>query len=176
MRVYKGVAPKTHYAQPQNDPYRHGFQSAAQNASSNAVVRHITAYSHPSPYVSFTGAFEVAASYATKGGTVYELDFANVPAHQLVDPLTEIVKLLAGLPAVAHPWHHNGGPDLIHAISDPIGFAAALSRPVLGPNGPTPFPPNIPAALNAAIWALRDAELLALRVPASCIVTSHAVP
>ena len=164
------------------------FLPAGELPSASAAVLHITAYSVPSPYVSCTASYEVAESYALLGpagratqavpGAVYQIDTAQIPPHDVHDPLVLISR---GQPvrqnALARAsYHHDGGQDLVLAIAAPSLFPGVLARPPKGPGGASnPFPPAISAELKALVFALRDAEVLLERVPPTCITNRWSV-
>jgi hypothetical protein len=180
MRLYKGVAPGSHHAgdaqagQPfasaTRHPRLHGFHGDPNLLRSpDAVVRHIINYSWPSPYVSVSMSFAVAADYATRGGWVFEIDFNQLPAGQLIDPLEELVK---GFPRL---HEHDGHQDLVHAVAAPTRYGAILNKPPLapGPNGtaaPKSFHPRVSDELQALVFAARDAELLLPSIPSSAVL------
>jgi hypothetical protein len=170
--LYKGAGPGTHWHS--NDARLSGFTSAASSvANRNAVVRHIVAYSHPSPLVSLTSSFAVAREYAlsgpaglaTKGapGFVYEIDLSVVSESSLLDPLFMVVK--GG--ALSHM--HSGAQSLILAVAQNLPFAPCHHA------GGKSLPPAVPQELRALVYALRDAEVLAPVVPSACVVNRHNV-
>ncbi|HEX5660800.1 MAG TPA: hypothetical protein VFX59_26585 [Polyangiales bacterium] len=181
MRVYKGVAPGTHnagdavascaFASATIDPRRvgfHGDASLVRNA--DAVVRHIIDHSWPSPFVSVSMSFGVAADYATKGGWVFEIDLGQIPAAHVINPVHELANAFPNLHA------HNGHQDLVHAIATPAQYGAILSKPPLAPgaNGmaaPKLFYPRISDELHALVFAARDAEFLLLAAPAAAVMS-----
>ena len=118
--LFKGAGPGTFWHI--NDARLTGFTCAANRPpTKNAVVGHIAAYSHPSPFLSFSTSFAVARQYALMGpsgeathanpGYVYEIDPSAVAASLTVyDPIEEIVKggLIQG---------HNGDQNLIVGVA-----------------------------------------------------------
>ena len=124
MRLYKGAAPGTHWAQ--NDATRTGFHSAhGLQATPGAAVRHIVMASNPSPWTSFTSSFAIAYDYAAPGATtttpgyVYEIDPTHTPI-RIVDPIALITS--------GGPCHdHNGAQDLILGVAAPGLHASALT-------------------------------------------------
>jgi hypothetical protein len=184
--LYKGAGPGSHWWT--TDPRTAGgFVSVPMALSSAAsAVRHITAFSHPSPYLSFSASFAVARQYALDGprgsasagqpGYVWEVDTA-IGGVSVTDPLALIasaVGLAAGLPRL--PTHHDGEQDLILGVAAPTMHPAALTsvphRPgvMAAPAGPTVTPD-----FSALVFALRDAEVLVDRVPPACVVHRHDV-
>lgn len=175
--LFKGAAPGTHWHA--NDARLSGFTAAATRPhTTNAVLGHITHYSHPSPYLSLSFSFAVARSYALDGpagpataiepGYVYEVDLtvvAKLPSPPL-DTLLEIAK-------AGHVHEHNGGQDLLLGIADPAS-GAALTTAVPLPGGRTENP-RVTQALRALVFAARDAEVLVASVPSGCVVQRHSV-
>lgn len=157
-----------------NDARVSGFTAAAMGVNRNAVVRHIVAYSHPSPLVSLSSSFAVAREYAISGpaglatpatpGYVYEIDLSLVtPNLRVLDPIRQIAR--AGLSHM-----HSGNQSLILAVAQNLAFAPSHH------SGGKVLPPTVPQELRALVYALRDAEVLAPAVPSACIsVTRHNV-
>jgi hypothetical protein len=174
--LFKGAAPGTYWHL--NDARLSGFMAAATRPhTTNAVLGHITHYSHPSPYLSLSFSFAVARSYALVGpagpasatnpGYVYEIDLSIVPGcPRPLDTLLEIAK-------AGHAHEHNGGQDLMLGIADPAS-GAALTTAVPLPGGRTATP-AVSQALRALVFAVRDAEVLLSSVPASCVFQRHSV-
>lgn len=171
--LYKGAGPGTHWHL--NDARLSGFTSAANSvANRNAVVRHIVAYSHPSPLVSLSSSFAVAREYALSGpaglatkaapGFVYEIDLSVVPraSAAVLDPLLMVVRS-----ALSHM--HSGAQSLILAVAQNLPFAPCHH------SGGKSLPPTVPQELRALVYALRDAEVLAPVVPSACVVNRHNV-
>ncbi len=90
----------------------------------------------------------------------------------LVDP---VGALAATGPARRWLHEHNGGQDLILGIAAPGLFPVALSTP---PRqlAHVPRPPQFSPEMQAVVFALRDAKLLAEVVPRSCVLSRTAVP
>jgi hypothetical protein len=146
---------------------------APGNRNANSVVRHITSFSHPSPYASFTASYAVACVYAAAGpggvasagapGYVYEIDLDAGDLAQLilVDPVGQIA---ANPPLGHHPLvtHHDGEQGLILGIASPSHLPDVLvttpRRP--GPPRADPAPAIAHPELRAVVFALRDAEVL----------------
>jgi hypothetical protein len=177
-KLYKGAGPGTHWWS--TDARLTGFSVGAVSVPSpGAILTHISNYSFPSPYVSMSTSFAVAMQYAMSGpagaasstlpGYVYEID--TTQAHcNLVDPVEEISKTW-----LCH--EHDGAPDLILAVADPVTHSSVLSTPPrrLGTGGSL-FPPNISQNLYVLVYAIRDGEVLACSVPKNCVVNRHNVP
>ena len=186
MIFYKGAGPGTHWWT--NDARITGFSASPGVANTNSMVRHITAYSHPSPMLSFSASFAVARSYALSGpagralasspGYVYEIDITQggLSPALLKDPVREILNSNPDVGTVALlPTHHDGGQNLLHAIASPSRFGATLGTPPIR-RGPNPRPPVVSDRLQAVIFALRDAEVLvSANVASACVVTRYNV-
>lgn len=168
---YKGAGPGTHWHV--NDARLTGFTSAASSVQNrNAVIRHIVAYSHPSPLISLTSSFAVAREYAISGpaglatksspGYVYEVDLTVISKPQVLDPVLAIAK--GGLSHM-----HTGHQSLILAIAQALAVLPSLHA------GSKLLPPSVPQELRALVYALRDAEVLAAVVPSACLTNRHNV-
>jgi hypothetical protein len=140
-------------------------------------VRHIAMASHPSPWVSFTASYAIAADYAAPGasarnpGFIYEIDTSRATRAsplKMLDPIA----LIAGL---GQHHAHNGGQDLILGVAAPhihAGVLRALPLQLVRP----PIGLQYTAEFQALVFALRDAEFLAQIVPSVCIVARHPIP
>lgn len=114
--LFKGAAPGTHWHQ--TDARICGFTAAANRPhTTNAVLGHVTNYSHPSPYLSLSFSFAVARQYALRGplglataatpGFVYEVDLSTIAdPPRAFDTLVEIAK-------VGNANEHNGDQGLL---------------------------------------------------------------
>jgi hypothetical protein len=174
--LYKGAGPGTHWHV--NDARIGGFTTANMAATSNALLRHITNYSYPSAFLSFTTSFAIARSYALTGpagpassanpGRVYEVDLstlATVPT--LTDPIVGISQATNG--ALAHS--HDGAGMLI------VEVARGMQQysPGHHSGGGTRIP-SVSQSLKALVFAIRDGEvLLGVNVLAAAIVNRHDV-
>jgi hypothetical protein len=177
MRLFKGASAGSHWFD--HDPrLNNGFLSSPGTTNVDSIVAHITNYSHPSPYLSFTASPAIARGYALPlGGTkgrIYEID-TTVSSLQLVDPVAEIAKAYGNLGTYKGPvWatHHDGDAGLLSALASGVPPPA----PVAHRRGTTRTPTFMPH-LQALVFALRDAEVLIVgNPPASCIVDSWDVP
>lgn len=174
---YKGAASGTHWHT--NDARHTGFTVAAANKSVPAIIRHITSYSHPSPYLSISGSFAVARAYALgpagigPHGYVYEIDILDKKQVNLIHPSLEIVQICSA----AGLHLHDGGPDLILGIAGHrlAKYLQILTTTPYRRPGSASFPPTVTPELQAIVAALRDAEVLATAIPAGCIVQRHQV-
>jgi hypothetical protein len=181
MRLFKGASAGSHWYV--HDPRtNNGFVSSPGTKDVAAIVNHITNYSHPSPYLSFTASPAIARGYALPiGGSVgriyeiYEIETAKLSPVELYDPLFEITTAYGKLAKFKGPlWttHHEGDAGLLSAVAE--------GRT---PRAPVPHrrhaqrPPQVGAHLQAVVFALRDAEvLLAGNLPSTCIVDAWDVP
>lgn len=180
--LYKGVAPGTHnagdaveglpFSSSTVDPRRAGFHGDPNMPyNHNAVMRHIVHYSWPSPYVSASYSFAVAADYAGQGGWVFEIDPDLDPSIQLVSP---VQALATNFP---HIHEHDGHQRLVHGIVAPDLYGTELLTPALGPgrNGAAAqraSAPRVSDPLTALLFAVRDSEVLLRSVPAR-MVSAH---
>lgn len=179
--LYKGAGPGTHWWQ--NNPQQHGgFRSApsARGMSPGAAVLHVTAYSHPSPFVSLTASFAVAREYALSGpagvatrarpGFVYVVDTARASV-RLRDPIRLIAGAQPSLATVTTclATHHDGGSDLILGVASPRLHGPVLTTPPRRIRGGRNAP-QVTQEFQALVFALRDAEVLAQSVAPACIV------
>lgn len=176
--MFKGASAGSHWFD--HDPRTsNGFVSSPGMQDVDSIVAHITSYSHPSPYLSFTASPAIARGYAlplgyTARGRIYEIDTDKLKL-ALVDPLAEIVKAYGVLAKFAGPlWvtHHNGDAGLLGAIA----AGQAPPSPVLHRRNAQVVPTVMPH-LQALVFALRDAEVLVVgNPPAACIVDAWDVP
>ena len=120
MLLYKGAAEGTYWYD--RDPRVHrGFSSSPGITNAAAVAAHITSFSHPSPYLSFSASPAIARRYALprggRKGRIYEID-TTVTSLTLIDPVQEIAAAFGPL-GQAHAtiplWstHHTGDSDLV---------------------------------------------------------------
>lgn len=174
--LYKGAARGTHWHS--NNARLSGFLASAMPQTGNGVVRHITNYSNPSPYLSFSSSFAIARRYALLGpggvatqatpGYVYEIDLQAAAFQFLIlNPVDEVSSLSNG--HLAH--HHEGDAQLISEV------ALGVSPPSTAPRcGGKMHIPGISGELQALIFAIRDAEvLISGNVPPTVIVRRHDV-
>lgn len=175
QKLFKGAAPGTYWWT--NDAVISGFTCAGHiSATAAAAVTHIANYSHPSPYLSLSTSFAVAEKYAKFGpggaaspanpGYVYEVDTTQAPC-SLFDPVELISKAWLG-------HDHDGDQDLILGVASP-GHRAILGKPPARLGGGSIFPPTVTPRLHALIFAIRDGEVFAEKVPKNCVVKRHPV-
>jgi len=175
--LFKGAAPGTHWHQ--TDARICGFTAAANRPhTTNAVLGHVTNYSHPSPYLSLSFSFAVARQYALRGplgvaraatpGFVYEVDLSTIAdPPRAFDTLVEIAK-------VGNANEHNGDQGLLLGVADGATHGSVLTTPIPLPGGRM-VQPMVSQALRALVLATRDAEVLLASVPAACVVGRHDV-
>jgi len=174
--LYKGAGPGTHWHV--NDPRLSGFTVGAMANTANRVIGHITNYSFPSAYLSFSTSYAIARSYALTGpvgvassagpGYVYEIDLSAIAtAPALVNPIS----IISGAASLAGAHEHNGAGTLIAEI------AVGLPTPSLAHQcGGLMLTPSVSAELRALIFAIRDAEvLISGSVLAGAVVNRHSV-
>lgn len=178
--LYKGAGPGSHWHVNQPSS-RSGFSIGLAPGGPNAILRHITRYSAPSPYLSFTTSFAIARHYALSGpagvasatapGFVYEVDLSALSvAPKLVDPVAEIAALGNGF--FSHK--HDGSPNLILEVA--TGKLALGQISQAHQTGGLFLTPSVSQELNALIFAIRDAEVLvAGNVLAGAVVNVHPV-
>ena len=177
--LFKGAGPGTHWHQ--NDARVQGLVGSARSSTVNAIVNHITAYSHPSPYLSVTSSFAIARRYALLGplglaapsapGCVYEIDLSAISNPvKLIDPIKHIASHFRG--AGAH--EHNGDQVLLSEIA--MGNHGAKPYAQAHQLGGRLAMPAVNAQLTALVFAIRDAELLVFgAVPHHAVVQRHDV-
>jgi len=185
--LYKGAGPGTHW--DATDATKTGLYCPSTTAPSGAAaLLHITAFSHPSAYVSLSASFAVAREYALAGpaglasqsrpGHVYVVDTSIAPRGiHLFDPLREIVNTsrLTAASAACLPWHHDGAADLILGVASKAHSTILAKVPHRFGPAPGSHPPNVTQHLRALVFALRDAEVLVDKIPANCIVRREPV-
>ena len=186
MILYKGAGPGSHWWS--TNAQLSGFTVAAAVQGVARMVRHITAFSHPSPYLSFSASFAIAREYALAGpagqasqtqpGRVYEIDTTLVPGSMVLsDPVRDIVGSNPALTVARLPTHHDGAQNLILGIASPILHGAVLtSPPARVPGNALQTGPAVQSELQAVVFALRDAEvLIGGNVPPNCITAVYPV-
>lgn len=180
-RFFKGSSPGSFYSRPENDPKVQGLQARPISLPGHdAIVRHITNYSNQSPYVSLTTSFAVARAYALAGGRrgpaskanpgiIWEID---IPDDNKV-PLTYPAQVLATNSSAN--LLHDGEQDLLSKLALRQAHLPAKIKP--NPDALQEFQVNwkVPSELLALIYAIRDAEVFAERVPAVCVINRHDV-
>lgn len=189
---YRGAGPGTYWHT--NDARLTGFtaQFPGMARGINQLRLHIARGTVASPYISLTRSYAVAWDYAVSTGKttvvataanpgfVYEIEI-DKPAPRglvLIDPTKEVADALPKPLDSVPPYQHDGGPEFLLGVVDPVGMPAHLTAPYLQPppGGGTARPPNLSIDLETLVRALRDAEILALgSIPAHCILRRIAV-
>lgn len=171
-----------------NDPRISGFlpHSPGVTASADRVKEHIAHVNTTSPYISLTRSYGVARSYALGFGRskptasapafVWEIELNDPCGVSLVDP----VKIVAAqLPSPLDPlsYHHDGAPICLVGLIDVAqGHLLNTPCPVPPNSNPPAQSPNISLELKTMIFALRDAEVLAIgAIPAACVACRHEI-
>lgn len=178
MRLFKGASAGSHWY-VQDPRTNSGFVSSPGTKDVAALVNHITNYSHPSPYLSFTASPAIAREYALpvggSRGRIYEIETAMLSPVELYDPLFEITTAYGKLAKFKGPvWatHHEGGAGLLSAIAEGRSSGAPVPHRRNAQRAP-----QVSQHLQAVVFALRDAEvLLAGNLPSTCIVDAWDVP
>jgi hypothetical protein len=171
-----------------NDPRHSGFtpQASGMPPGLDRLMAHISHGTKDSPYVSLTRSYGVARSYALKAGhipptptspaLVWEIELTDpLPAGlTLYDPV-QVVAAEVPTPTSGNPYQHDGAQNTLIALID-TSQASLLKEPCPMPRGcnpPHPLP-HISTHIRAIVFALRDAELLALgTIPRHCIRARH---
>lgn len=187
-RLYKGVGLGT---------YLHGTNLkltgiTARNPgvppSTSAVEQHIARGTITSPLISLTKSFGVARDYAIDGSFhpptsanpahVWELDIPDPlpPGVTLIDPVHYIAAAQQLYLLSGSSYHHDGDQRFLQFVVDPrlrAGGHPLAPRPA-GMGAPNPV--TLTIALETLVFALRDAEVLAVgNVPGSLMIFQHPV-
>jgi hypothetical protein len=169
--VFKGASAGSYWHS--HDASKTGFTSSAGRQSIDALVEHIIAQkSGRSPYISFSASYAVALEYARSGdgdGVVYQV---NLTHQNPIDPLHAIAgKNCFPLSETQLPLltHHDGIPQFIQSLVG--GKTDLLYKPTPRPTQThMRTPPRCSRELQAMIFALRDAEILAVgMIPPECV-------
>jgi hypothetical protein len=187
---YKGAGPGSFWAS--NDARHKGFtcRSPGVAASPGRLVHHITKGTSYTPYISLTLSFGVARDYAINTGTtsvatvddpgfVYEIELsAPLPVGLVIlDPVREVANNAPG-PLEPGSYQHDGPPDFLIGVVDPLRMGRYLMAPYLQPppGTGTPRPPRMSDELEALVRALRDAEVIVVgNIPSSAVVNRYPV-
>ena len=177
---FKGSRPGTHFWREENCPLRVGLSSHRAGGARlrgreqlDAIVKHITSYSDQSPFVSLTRSFAVAQRYAlstekASQGKVWEIRLNPRAEERLINPVQCILQ------HEPRCYWHDGDPELVGRLAAPPeslhgGMGLPPQREFVC--GETRQRANyvIPEELVAIVYALRDAELLATRIPKDAV-------
>ncbi len=152
------------------------------------MVNHIKDGTTNSPFISLTRSYSIAWNYAVYSGHVapsaaspayvYEIEFsAPLPRGiELLDPLVEILKQYPS--PLTSSYHHDGTPDFLLGVVDPVRQAAKLTELIRipPPGGATARAASLCPELEAMVRVLRDSELLATAaIPVSCIINRYEI-
>ena len=154
--------------------------------STDRLIQHISRSIIDSPYISLTRSYGIAHDYAVYGRQVatkskpayiYEIEIPRRPAGlRLVDPIKEIAKCVPR-PTQSMSYQHDGDRKyLLGVVSNE--YKDYREAPILRPplDGGTPRAPNLSPELESLVFALRDAEILAVgSIPAGYVITRYEV-
>jgi hypothetical protein len=153
--------------------------------SHNRLMHHIAVATTSSPYISLTRSWGVALSYALNGRAqatqtdpayIYEIELDDpLPIGLiLLDPVREVVNSVPS--PTGMPYQHDGSPDFLLGVVDPIGQQKFLSQVRPHPIGAVSRPANLSLELTTIVRALRDAEIIAVgTIPAQCVTNYEAI-
>jgi hypothetical protein len=185
---YRGAGVGTYWHT--NDARIAGFRpwSPQMTPTVNCLTGHIARGTVASPFISLTRSYRVAEDYAKNAGRqrptssqpayVYRIEIDDPPPVNLTlwDPIVYTAHHLPS--AFAVPYQHDGPPNFLLGVVDPVGMKNYLSAPYVQPppGGGTPRPPTLTIELETLVRALRDAEILAVgTVPAACVTFRYDV-
>jgi hypothetical protein len=181
---YKGVGVGTFLHTFSVSSHGIGSRNPGANPTATAIMHHIARGTTTSPYISLTRSYAVAERYAIDASRtrptpsipahVYEMDIPDPPPFGLrvIDPLAEIASNNSN-PLISPSYHHDGGPDFLLGVVDPVSHRSFLASPVVGPPGMGGIarPPNLSLELEAMVFALRDAEVLVVgQLPRAVVI------
>jgi hypothetical protein len=186
-RLYKGVRIGT-FLHGRN-LMRTGID--ARNSRSSVTVgsieHHIARGTTTSPLISLTKSFGVAKDYALTGSLskpsrtnpayVYEIDVPDPPPAgvKLIDPVHDIVAAQQLNLLTNSSYHHDGDQRFLHFVVNPLWRTRATPM-APRPGGTSSSPVVMTIALEAMVFALRDAEVLVVgNLPHSMVVHRHDV-
>ncbi|MDE0400438.1 MAG: hypothetical protein OXL96_21795 [Candidatus Poribacteria bacterium] len=181
---YRGAGIGTYWHT--HDARQTGFIARApqMHPTPDRLMLHIARGTVNSPFVSLTRSYGIALNYANFFGTevptpqhpayVYEIEINEpIPSDlQLLDPIKEVAPILPPPLGINPPYQHDGGPDFLLGVVDPINMREFLTQQSPQPpaSGGTPRTPNLSIALETLVRTLRDAEILAEgTIPAHCV-------
>jgi hypothetical protein len=186
---YRGAGVGTYWHE--NDARLNGFTPKKPGAihSIERLIEHIVRADVNSPYISLTRSYGVAYWYAvlfgrarateTNPGYVYEIELNAPlpPGLQLLDPVKEVAAA-APEPLDSISYQHDGLPDFLLGVMNPVEMGQFLTTPSLQPppGGGIDRPPNLSKELETLVQALRDAEILAVgNIPATYVRNRYEV-
>jgi hypothetical protein len=181
---YRGAGVGTYWHPDNNDARQVGFtpHSPGMIRSHSRLMQHIAEATTSSPYISLTRSWGVALSYALNGRApatqavpayIYEIELDEpLPLGMvLLDPVKEVVNAVPR--PTGMPYQHDGSPDFLLGVVDPIGQQHFLNQVRPHPLGAVSRPANLSLELTTIVRALRDAEIIVVgTIPANC-VTNH---
>ncbi len=189
---YRGAGIGTYWHT--NNAVGNGFTSRVPSSqiphSINQLMNHIARGTTYSPYISLTRSYGVAWSYAVFLGRrqptphnpayVYQIEINDPPPSglQIFNPVREVANAVPKPLSSAPPYQHNGLPNFLLGVTDPIRMRRFLTIPALQPppGGGAPQPSNLTLELETLVRALRDAEILVVEhIPPPCVLNRYPV-
>lgn len=184
---YRGAGLGTYWHPKNNDARVLGFTPhfAGMARTHNRLMQHIALTTTSSPYISLTRSRGVALSYALNGRAqatqadpayIYEIELDDPLPLGLVllDPVREVVNNVP--PPTGMAYQHDGTPEFLLGIVDPVGHQQFLSQLSPQPAGGVPRPSNMSQELITIVRALRDAEIIAVgAIPSNCVTNCDPV-
>ena len=181
---YRGAGIDTYWHL--NDPTENGFIARAPGVAPtpDRMMQHISRGTQNSPFISITLSYAVARNYALSSSLdiptrnnpayVYEIEFQeSLPfGLTLLDPVKRVAQGLPYPPSSGPPYQHDGPPEFLLGVADPINMAHFLEQhsPQPPSSEGTPRPPNLSLELETLVRALRDAEILVHGIiPSICV-------
>ena len=182
---YKGVGVGTHHHP--TDLRTTGIMPRVAAALNEIVVtQHIARGTTTSPCISLTKSYGVAHDYAMNAGKakptntqpayVYELQVPDNHGIQFIDPVGFIAAQHAN-PLTSPSYQHDGDQDFLGIFAYPLASGGNLGNSPRPPGmAGSARPPNLTIQLEAIVFAIRDAEILAYgNIPAAWIVNRYHV-
>ena len=168
---YRGAGLGTYWHPANNDARLLGFtpHRPGMTRSHSRLMQHIAEATTSSPFVSLTRSWGIALSYARSGRAqateaepayIYEIELDDpLPVGVvLLDPVREVVN---SVPApTGMPYQHDGSPDFLLGIVDPVGQQHFLDQVRPHPAGAVSRPANLSLELTTIVRASRDAEII----------------
>lgn len=181
---YRGAGIDTYWHL--NDPTGSGFIARAPGVAPtpDRMMQHISRGTQNSPFISITLSYAVARNYALSSSLdiptrsnpayVYEIEFQEpFPLGlTLLDPVKSVAQGLPYPSGSGPPYQHDGSPEFLLGVADPINMAHFLEQhsPQPPSSEGTPRPPNLSLELETLVRALRDAEILVHGIiPPTCV-------
>jgi hypothetical protein len=172
-----------------------GFVAHRPNlpTSPSYVVAHIALGSKHSPFISLTRSYAVAYDYALHGGGLTVIATATNPGYvyevridpplprglRLIDPIKAVSSRLPS-PMSMVGYQHSGPQRFLIGVVSPRKHRRFLTTPCVAPPygaASVAVPSAATDALNTLVWALRDAEILAVgTIPNGHVTNRFSVP